>query len=172
MDTQNRLHFQEPSEPGQPPKPEVIVPELTIIYDHPPNFRAIRERFGRAVEKTGVIFTYGAVVYFPRGMGAKLPASIYAHEGVHCHRQGDNPEAWWDKYLADTAFRYREEVVAHQVEFIVACDKAGRPERRRQAAMIAKRLASPLYGNMTTKAAAMATIKGPVMNISVGAADV
>lgn len=134
---------------------------MDVQYTLPPNFREIVERFGPAVTKPGVMFTYGSVIYYPGGRRMPpISPALMAHEAVHSRRQGDDPAGWWSHYLTDKFFRYTEELIAHQVEYVVACENAGRPIRRRALAIIAARLSGSLYGNMTTLAKAREAIKG------------
>ena len=51
---------------------------------------------------------------------------------------------WWQRYIEDRAFRCRQEIAAHQAEYVDLC-RRGRDDC---LIHVAKRLASPLYGNM------------------------
>lgn len=132
---------------------------MNVEYIRPPNFADIFKVFGRECCKTGVLFTYGNTLYNPSRV--PIPPSLFAHEEVHSRRQLAvlmGPELWWSNYLTDKSFRYTEELIAHQVEYLKATENGGRAERRRNLAVIAERLASPLYGKMTTKDRAKAAI--------------
>lgn len=134
---------------------------MDVQYTLPPNYREIVDHFGPVVTVPGVMFTYGPVIYYPGGRRRNpISPALMAHEGVHSRRQGADPAAWWARYIADKQFRYVEELVAHQMEYFVACDGAGRSIRRRSLAVIAARLSGQLYGKMTTLAAAKEAIKG------------
>ena len=135
---------------------------MQIKHTKPPNYDAIRQHFGRVVDGPGVMFTYGDTIYFPRSHGQGISQALLAHELVHSRRQGDDPAKWWELYLSDKLFRFEEELVAHQVEYLAACEGVGRQQRRHSLAAISKRLAGPLYGNMTTKAKAKLIITGPL----------
>lgn len=116
---------------------------MIIEQSYPPNFAQIKAAFPGAA-RPGVIFCYGGTIHNPTG-GA-LSESLIAHERVHSLRQGDNPAAWWDRYIADPEFRFEEELAAHLVEYLTAVRGGGRALRRRSLHLIAQRLAGPLYG--------------------------
>lgn len=121
---------------------------LEVIDDRPPNFAAIAQVFPDAF-KPGVIFAYGGKIYAP-GRKALTPA-LQAHEQVHIARQGENTDAWWDRYLADPAFRLEEELIAHRAEYQAYCRRHTEPGKRHAALKrMAERLASPLYGGLIT----------------------
>jgi hypothetical protein len=139
--TRAELEQKFPNEPG-----------INIKAGRPPNFKAICKVFPQSAVK-GTIFTYGHTIWVSDG--APLPKSLVAHEVVHVTQQEMmTPEEWWDRYLLDPKFRFGQETAAHVMEYATACEGAGRTERRRALAHIAKRLSGPLYGNMTTYAKA------------------
>ena len=125
---------------------------MKVVRDRPPNFDRIATVF--PVHKyPGAIYAYGDTIYNPSGNS--LSAALHAHEEVHSERQGGDPEAWWERYLVEPAFRLAEEIPAHRAEWEAFCKMGfGRGERRRYLAIIAGRLASPLYGHLTTFARA------------------
>lgn len=132
--------------------------EVTIKYERPPNFEQIAARFGRPVYAKGVIFTYGDAIYNPSRV--VLTRSLLAHETVHSRRQKADPAAWWAKYLAVKKFRFEEELIAHQVEYLIAAEGVGRSQRRLHLRQISERLAGKLYGNMTSVETAKQLITG------------
>ena len=117
---------------------------MRVLYLFPPNFKQINAKFN--VRGKPVIFCYGDTIYNPARI--KVPDPLMAHEEVHSRQQADDPALWWTRYIDDAGFRLRQEVKAHQVEF-AAC---GGSDRALEA--IARRLASPLYGNMISFAEA------------------
>lgn len=122
---------------------------MNIIIDRPPNYSQIVQVLPKASKK-GVIFTYGDTIYNPWNVNITHP--LEAHESVHAERQGvglDGIEAWWDRYLKDIQFRFQEELIAHQAEYW-AYNDANRNARRKALSKVARKLASPLYGNMIT----------------------
>lgn len=123
------------------------------INAYPPNIAEICKVFP-GVQRPGVIFSYAPDVYVPGGH--TLPPSLVAHESVHVERQlVMGVEAWWDKYLVDTRFRYDEELLAHRAEYHSLKENAPTRQMRRAALkIVAKRLASGLYGKLVTPAQA------------------
>ena len=112
-----------------------------IIIERPPNFEQIQAAFPRAVNP-GVLFAYCPNIYNPSGV--VIPPALIAHENVHLQRQGKSPNDWWSCYIADSEFRYIEELLAHAAEF-----KMQRATDRNLGARLllstALRLVAPLY---------------------------
>ena|ERR1700687_16727 len=135
-------------------------PEIEVKFEQPPNYKEIVKVFPAVKLRRGVIFTYGKIIYNP-GRVVLTPA-LRAHEMVHSRRQGveDGPSKWWDRYLTDKKFRLAEELVAHQTEYLIATDGAGRQVRRAALAQIAARLSGPIYGRMISLDDAKELIKG------------
>ena len=111
-----------------------------------------------------VIFAWVDTIYNP--LGIDVPPQLMAHETVHGLRQEDFPggvEAWWAEYIRSKSFRFFEERVAHQAEYDHLIAKArNRKERRVYLKQTAKRLASPLYGNVVSRTKATALLKGGI----------
>lgn len=120
---------------------------MNIVSGKPPNFADIVAVFPEAKRK-GVVFAYGDTIYI--NGAAYLSPELRSHEGAHLERQKANgPDAWWSRYLTDQAFRLEEEIIGHRAEYQTARNLM--KDRNRLAAAfdtIAKRLSSPLYGNM------------------------
>jgi hypothetical protein len=126
---------------------------MRIVNGKPPNFKKILEAFPLA-SRPGTIFTYGETVYV---IGASdISPCLKAHEATHVQQQMQvGPEAWWDRYIEDPAFRLEQEVPAHRAEY--RCFKAMERDRNRVSHAlhaIAERLAGPLYGGVISKTAA------------------
>ena len=123
------------------------------VHDYPPIIDRIVDRFGPQVKRPGVLFAWGEMIFNPGAV--EIKPQLLAHEYTHGQRQGDDIEAWWDKYLNDPKFMLEEEILAHQVELMYLQDHAhNRIERRVALKKTARRLASPLYGNMVSFAKA------------------
>lgn len=124
---------------------------LTVVDGLPPNYEAIIAVCPTAATP-GVIFAYAPLVYMPGAtrLGVKvLSRELDAHERVHIERQGNDPEAWWKRYLAEPAFRFEEELLAHQAEYETYRKRHAEPGKRHRALVkIASRLASALYGSL------------------------
>ena len=117
---------------------------MKILERQPPNIDAIREVFD---VPEGVIFCYGDAIYNP-GRGDISP-ELHAHEQIHSDRQGDDPDGWWEKYMADAAFRLEEEMLAHRAEYQKFLENGpSRNQRRRRLQILAKRMSSAMYGRM------------------------
>jgi len=116
---------------------------VNVADDYPPNIKQIAAVFPEC-RRRGVIFTYGDTIYAPHGV--KVPAALVAHEKAHSERQAEiGAEVWWIRYLADTAFRFEEELLAHRAEYQWYVRR--RPHKRAlMLKHIAARLSSPLYG--------------------------
>jgi hypothetical protein len=113
-----------------------------IIVDRPPNFEAIRAAFPKA-DGEGVMFAYDGNIYNPSGK--TIPPALIAHEEVHLHRQDRiTPDVWWKAYIADSEFRYNEELLAHAAEFKIQ-RHSDRNFVARLMVSTALRLVAPLY---------------------------
>jgi len=128
---------------------------MKVVNGTPPNIEAIKERFPLSGME---IFCYGDTIYNPAGAG--LSPELIAHERVHSERQGDDPEGWWDRYIADQEFRYYEELVAHRMEYRVFRKRhRDRELVDKYLQVLARRLAAPMYGNVATPGAARKAIR-------------
>lgn len=117
-----------------------------VLRERPPNFEKIVAAFPGAA-KPGVIFAYGGFIFAPGDVA--VPPELQAHERVHLLRQGYEPDAWWDRYIAEPAFRLDEELAAHRAEWKEFARRTWNPTRRAIALQeIAAKLASPLYGGL------------------------
>lgn len=122
-------------------------PLIQMFVDHsfPPNFKAIDERFSITKNDYRPIFAYGPKIYNP--YYAPIGTELFAHEAIHSQRQGNDPEGWWRRYIAEDQFRLAEEVFAHIAEGEVLLAKAkDRNHRRRINKYIIRRLCFPMYG--------------------------
>lgn len=130
---------------------------MNIVRAHPPNYDQIRAAFKEA-GRPGVIFAYGDTIFNPNG--GKISEALLAHEEVHCGQQGNDPIGWWNRYIDDPAFRFGQELEAHQAEFRVASQDASRQVRRSILRELASRLSSPLYGSCGSREEAAELIAG------------
>lgn len=128
---------------------------MIVVNEKPPLFADICAVFPGA---TGdVIFAWGDRIFNPRNI--KVRSELIAYEQAHGRRQGTTEhsiEAWWREYLASAEFRLNEEIIGHRAELQAL--KAMTPDRRfhgRMALHVAAKLASPLYGALINKPAAM-----------------
>lgn len=114
----------------------------------PPNWDTIVEAFGVTARRP-VLYAYAPHVYNPSGIRV-IPNPLIMHEMVHIERQGEAPDEWWQYYIDDAGFRLAEEILGHRAEYVEVCKhpNTNRHQRRAYLDSIAKRLASPLYGNL------------------------
>lgn len=127
-----------------------------IKREFPPNFEQIKANFP---VKAGVIYTYAPHIYHPFGTG-RLDDALMIHEQVHLAQQGENPAAWWDRYIEDAEFRLVQEYEAHLAEFehrkAVATN---RHQRRGLLKIMSRRLSDPLYGKLISRRDAEVVLK-------------
>lgn len=142
---------------------------MKILIERPPVYDACVAAFPGA-DVAHAIFSWGDRIYNPSDV--PLTPALLAHEHVHCVRQqqycGIGPghtvplelgvELWWQRYLSDAEFRLDEEALAHAAEYASLARGANRHGRRAALTMLAKRLASPLYGKLLSIDAAKARI--------------
>jgi hypothetical protein len=88
---------------------------MRVVQGYPPNFGKIDEVLHPPAHAT---YAYGERIYNPSGK--EMPPDIILHEEMHRRQQGDNPEAWWDQYLFDPAFRYEQELEAYGAQYAFA----------------------------------------------------
>lgn len=126
-----------------------------IKIARPPNFERIHAAFPDAGKK-GVLFAYGEDVYNPSNV--HIPPWLLAHEHRHCAQQWQmDPEVWWEKYITDHEFRYREELVAHAEEYAAQAKMTrDRNARTRLEMRTAARLVAPLYNYQPVRSLAQA----------------
>lgn len=131
---------------------------MKISKSFPPNFRQVVKAFP-AARGHGVIFTYGDTIFNPSGVD--IPPCLMEHEQVHSKRQGKNEdiiEEWWGRYIASAKFRFEEEVLAHEAEYRWYINSS-KKQQKIALNYIARRLASPMYGSMTTLKRAKAQLE-------------
>lgn len=122
---------------------------MRIETARPPIWDRAIIAFPSILKTHGVLFAWGDTIFNPDGVD--VPSITQAHEEVHSIRQEKlgSVEVWWDRYISDPAFRFGEELPAHQVEYRVAYEKAAhRRERQFYLKQIAERLSGPLYGRL------------------------
>lgn len=132
--------------------------ELEILRTIPPNYELIVKTINPTPE---TIFTYGNKIYapnLPEGQG--LEDHLLIHELMHSEQQGDDPDAWWNRYLEDTDFRLAQELecYAHQFNCV---NKKAIPYKVKRIFLerIAGDLSSPLYGNLLSQPEAESKIR-------------
>jgi len=120
---------------------------MKIVIDYPPNIEKIKEAFGEI--RPSIVFTFGDTLYNP-GNG-NISDDLMVHEEIHMKQQGDNPEAWWEKYLMDSTFRLHEELEAYRNQYKQFWSHSKNRDRQRSfmfATKLAIDLSGPIYGNI------------------------
>ena|SRR3990167_10379755 len=109
----------------------------------PPNIEEIKKVFN--VDE-GVVYTYGDTIYNPTEFD--VPNHLMAHEMEHMRQQGDDPKAWWDRYLVDKVFRQEQEMEAYGMQY--AYIQRTFPVRAAKQLLfyITRDFAGPIYGNL------------------------
>ena len=129
---------------------------MKILNEKPPIFEEIHAA-GMA-PTDNAIYAYGDTIYNPGGR--EIPDHTIAHEETHCRQQGDNPDAWWGRYLDDQYFRIDQEAEAYAVQFKFICQKIkDRNQRDKILHDMARVLSSPTYGSVIGAQAAYSLIK-------------
>lgn len=126
---------------------------MRIVVAYPPMIKEIDAKFH--VRNKRVIYSWGDVIYNP--MASNIRPELIKHEEVHGYsqRQTESVEEWWERYIASSSFRLKEEIPAHRAELEYLMEQAlNRHAKRGALKHVAKRLAAPLYGRMTTTAEA------------------
>jgi hypothetical protein len=128
---------------------------MKIVKEFPPIYDKIKEKFTLSGRE---IFAWGDIIYNPGG--GELGPELVAHEEVHKKQQGDDIEGWWEKYLADDNFRFKQELEAHQMEYKEFCKlNKDRNIRHRYLVYLGGRLSSPVYGSMVSQMEAIKSIR-------------
>lgn len=129
---------------------------MKIIDAYPPNFDKIKAAF--PVRGT-TVYTYGDTIFAP-GIKFALSTDLLEHERVHTAQQGNNPEAWWDRYIADAEFRLSQEVAAYRRQYqFYSSQTRDRNKKFAFLRFIGSDLASPMYGSMVGMFEAMRLIQ-------------
>lgn len=116
---------------------------MKIVKSNPPNYDKIAKKFDLT---ESVVFTYGDKLYVPNG--EEIPLHLMVHEEVHEEQQGDDPEAWWDRYLEDPDFRLQQEVEAYRKQYKVVRKITTKKQATDFLNRVAKDLSGKIYGNV------------------------
>lgn len=121
---------------------------MQIIYgEYPPNYKAITKTF-KIEGRNTIVFTYGDTLYIPSGNRPDKP--LMRHEETHARQQlAMGIESWWARYLADSDFRFMQELEAYRNQYR---SMAELPFENRIGYLnhIATDLAGPMYGDLMT----------------------
>jgi hypothetical protein len=128
---------------------------MKIIQSLPPNINKIKAVL---TPHESAVFAYNGAIYNPSGV--HLPRHLEVHEEVHIIQQGDMCDKWWDKYLSDPKFRFKQEIEAHHAQYKFI--KATTADREKVIFLVhfyAIALSGPMYGNLCTFSEATRAIK-------------
>jgi hypothetical protein len=136
---------------------------MEIVYSAPPNYDEVAKAFD-IKDNQGVVFTYGNKLYVPGGKRIIIDKPLMRHEETHAHQQKHmGVTEWWEKFLADPAFRLQQELEAYREQYR---HMAALPLNERLSYLdhISKDLAGAMYGNLLTEAEAKDVItKGIIL---------
>jgi hypothetical protein len=132
---------------------------MIIIPEKPPNFEQIAAVFPIIREQKGILYCWEDRIYNPDKV--PVPVEIEAHEAAHSVQQYNTggAQSWWDAYLASQEFRFTMELQAHQIEYLKTKYIRDREKRAKKLVYMARRLSSPLYGNMVSYQEALKLIR-------------
>ena len=103
-----------------------------------------------------LVIAYDGTVYHSKS----LDPSVIVHENVHLVRQKKNPNQWWESYIKDKEFRFKEELLAYHAQYDYLKDTIkDRNELARHLFRLATDLSGKMYGNMVSHSEAMRLIK-------------
>ncbi len=130
---------------------------LKIRNEKPPIWEQVIKA-GMHPSIASTIFTYGDIIFVPSGQA--LPDHLVEHESVHSKQQGDDPDAWWHRYIEDAYFRIAQETEAYATQYRFIC-QAVKDRNRRFSILneLAEHLSSPTYGSVITRQDALQMIK-------------
>jgi hypothetical protein len=120
--------------------------EIKILNELPPNYEALRAKFGVDWNK-GLVVTYYPNIHCK----TQIPPDLVAHEEMHLHQQKEmGVEAWWEKFMADPVFRLKEETSAYLYQAKFLKKNLPRKYYRLRIRQIVKDM-HKMYGGMCTK---------------------
>jgi hypothetical protein len=120
---------------------------MNIKQGFPPNIKAIKKAFPF---DANTVFTYGDDLYIQDHEEKEVLPHLLVHEGVHTVQQGTDPDAWWDKYIADPQFRLEQEIEAYRAQYSFLKSHIITKGHKKVLFKLASDLSSPQYGNLVT----------------------
>lgn len=134
---------------------------MRTSIEKPPIWEEANAFFRLEELKLGTIFTYGDTIYNP--FNVELTQDLIVHEEVHMAQQNNDPtvaKLWWQRYMADPAFRLQQEVEAYGAQYRFICwTVKDRNAQARQLFQLAGFLSGPMYGSVTSQREAMSAIR-------------
>lgn len=114
---------------------------MEVVKAYPPNYDKIKAAFA---PDSNVVFTYGQTCYAPKT--GYIDDVLLAHESEHARQQTD-PEAWWELYIKDPAFRLAQELAAYRAQYEFACTRYPNMDTHKLLVRLAHDMSSEMYGN-------------------------
>jgi hypothetical protein len=130
--------------------------EMTVVRAYPPIYAQIQKAFPH-IRGTEVVFCWGEKIFNPSGK--HVEEHVVIHELVHRKQQGNDPEAWWLRYISDAKFRLEQEVPAYAAQYAYAKPMLNVKGQRIFLETIAEQLSGDMYGGMITFAKAESMIR-------------
>lgn len=129
---------------------------MKVLNQEPPNYQEIIAAFP-AAESAEVVMTYGDCIYNPKSL--RLREDVMFHESIHANQQGNDPVAWWKKYIEDPEFRISQELQAYGAQLAFLRKFRTGPAIAIALKNLAHFASSPVYGNAITMPEALKRIK-------------
>lgn len=120
---------------------------MNIVIGYPPNIEKIRKVFPD-VDKYPLCICYGDTIYNPQRIQLK-DHHIY-HESIHSRQQGDDPEGFCDRYMADIDFRIDSEAEAYAAE-LKFIEKERGHQSPTHLTHFSRALSGPAYGGVISE---------------------
>ena len=123
--------------------------------EKPAVFERLQRAFG--VKWGGeLVIAYNGTIHHTQ----PLHPSVIVHESVHIERQGNSADGWYSRYIADSKFRFGEELLAYRAQYkYLSQTVKDRNELFRFTLKLAGDLSGSMYGNVIPKSDAMKLIK-------------
>lgn len=129
---------------------------MLIKNEYPPNYGEIQIKIG--VDESDLpMFTYGDTIYNPGNKD--ISANLIVHEEVHKKQQGDDPAAWWRRYLSDVQFRLDEELMAYAIQYAFIKRNFKTKGQKYFLDKMSEYLSGPMYGDIISYSEAETKIR-------------
>lgn len=120
-----------------------------IVEGRPPMYDEIAD----ALEPgPNAVFAWAGTIFVPYGCAGNVPADLIVHESVHFDQQAEvgGPEEWWQRYIADPAFRLGQEVEAYRAQWRMLALASSARARRESLSRLCLDLSGPMYGGLVS----------------------
>lgn len=102
---------------------------LQVVVEKPPIWDKAHKLF--TINDAQTVYTYGHKLYNPANID--IDEFLFEHEKEHEAQQMDypgGPEAWWDRYFKDQAFREDQEFEGYHAQYWLYCTKTNSRDKR------------------------------------------